>query len=132
MAKKIEDTLKKKVEHLKQWNVVKITSLSEDGRIKISNVNVTVPDKEHECIFGVRNPLICIKCPKYYKCVSAEPIKEKEEEVELGGCGKPRCSDDPTACLLCPQCIDKEAYKKKIEASGISIKVDPKKEKIHK
>jgi hypothetical protein len=55
-----------------------------------------------------------------------------QEEVDLGCCGNIRCSNDVTACLRCPQCADKNAYRVSLEASGASVEVDPKTEKIHK
>jgi hypothetical protein len=116
---------------LSHWNAVKITSFTKDGKPQISSINIKAPDKEHECLFGVRNPLICIKCPKHNQCVSLE-TEGALDESELGCCGNVRCSDDIYGCLLCAQCTDKDAYRAKIEASGAQVAPDMTKEKIYR
>lgn len=130
MIKDMKEHFKDGTEEIRDWCTVRIPAVTEKGDTKLKTVTVTLPHKDHECLFGARNPLICIKCPKYNQCVPSQET-EAQEEVDLGCCGNIRCSSDVTACLLCPQCADKAAYKATLEASGTSVDVDPKTQKIH-
>lgn len=130
MAKGLKEHRKDGTKEIRDWCTVKIPSITEKGETQLKTVTVTLPHKDHECLFGARNPLICIKCPKYNQCLPSQET-EAQEDVELGCCGNIHCSSDITACLLCPQCNDKAAYKAKLGARGTSVEVDPKTQKIH-
>ena len=130
MIKDLKEHHKDGTKEIRDWCTVKIPSITEKGDTQLKTITVTLPHKDHECLFGARNPLICIKCPKYNQCLPSQKT-EAQEEVGLGCCGNIRCSTDVTACLLCPQCGDKAAYKAKLEASGTSVEVDSKTQKIY-
>jgi len=130
MIKELKEHKANAAEEIRDWCAVKIPSVTDKGITQLKTVTVTLPHKEHECLFGARTPLICIKCPKYNQCAPSQH-SESQEEADPGCCGNIRCSNDVTACLLCPQCADKNAYRVRLEASGASVEVDPKTEKIH-